>query len=467
MDSINIQEFNNAFLSSRKAFASQKECLELLRHNKVIDLVETITVCFSNIEGRLHMLDYDKDFLLNSHDNLTFDGSSVRGLTEQFESDLRLKLDWTSVYLLPAIFSNQKDGVRLFIFAEILDKDSSAYSSDIRTLLKEELLELRQNFHCQVNVAAEIEGFLFNGVDAESSYIGKFEYTNSGGYYNSLPRSLLKDYIDDVSSVLNLAGFRMEKTHPEVAPSQFEINWSYTDALIAADQIQMYKLICRQVAHSKGMTACFLPKPIGGVNGSGMHINLSISNEKNGNWFYKEGEQLSDYGMDFVESVLSHANGICLALNPSVNAFRRLDPHYEAPNEIKASAVDRGSMIRIPIGNSKTARIEIRSVAPDANPYLAILSIIKAGMASSSADGDTVSSRADRKFLPDNINSAIDLFGKSDLIKIALGTDVQKKYMQWKQEAADRCPKKLGTTIKPCEILYHHEVTNQHLWNAF
>ncbi len=140
-----------------------------------------------------------------------------------------------------------------------------------------------------------------------------------------------------------------------MAPSQFEINYSYAEVVAAADQIQLYKLICRQVATKLGMTASFLPKPVVGVNGNGMHTNVSISKDgKNLFWDPKGEEKLSKFGWQFVDRILTHGNDICLLLNASVNAYRRLDPHFEAPNQIKASAVDRGSMVRIPIGNEKS-----------------------------------------------------------------------------------------------------------------
>ena len=175
-------------------------------------------------------------------------------------------------------------------------------------------------------------------------------------------------------------GFQNEKDHPEVAPSQFEMNYSYAEVVAAADQVQLYKLICRQVANKMGLTASFLPKPVAGVNGSGMHTNMSIS--KNGKNLFcdpKGEEKLSKFGWEFVDRILTNGNDICLMLNPSVNAYRRLDPHFEAPNQIKASAIDRGSMVRIPIGNERSMRVEVRSVAPDANPYMVMLSLFKTG----------------------------------------------------------------------------------------
>ena len=159
------------------------------------------------------------------------------------------------------------------------------------------------------------------------------------------------------------------------------MNFSYADALRTADLIQLYKLVCRQVANGMGLTATFLPKPIMGINGTGMHTNISLS--KNGkNIFYeKNGKRgLSSEAQDFISRILNHAQEMCLVLNSSVNAYRRLDPHFEAPNQIQVSSIDRGSMVRIPVGNEKTARIEVRSVGADANPYLLLYTLIKTGL---------------------------------------------------------------------------------------
>src|SRR5580765_4691811 len=195
-----------------------------------------------------------------------------------------------------------------------------------------------------MNAANEIEGFIFAGVDAERRYpeTGKFDYVNTGGYYHSLPGDPLRTFIDTTAEVQRAMGFQNEKDHPEVAPSQFEINYSYAEVVAAADHIQLYKLICRQVATRMGLTASFLPKPVVGVNGSGMHTNVSVS--KNGTnlfWDPKGEEKLSKLGWAFTDRILTHGNDICLMLNASVNAFRRLDPHFEAPNQIKASPTDR------------------------------------------------------------------------------------------------------------------------------
>jgi glutamine synthetase len=428
--------------------------------------IKAVTVLFSDLEGRLHMLDYDKKFLLKSWDNLTFDGSSIRGFTAQRESDLRLGLDWSSFYWAPSdIFGSGK----VLVFGDVIDKGGQPYSADIRGNLKVFAAEIHQKEGYTLNAANEIEGFLFQGADAERRYheTGKFNYVNTGGYYHSLPGDPLRTFIDTTAEVQRAMGFQNEKDHPEVAPSQFEINYSYGEVVAAADQIQLYKLICRQVATRMGLTASFLPKPVVGVNGNGMHTNVSISKDgKNLFWDPKGEEKLSKLGWAFVDRILTHGNDICLMLNASVNAYRRLDPHFEAPNQIKASAVDRGSMVRIPIGNEKSMRVEVRSVAPDANPYMVMMAVFKTGIAGETSKIKNL--RQAQRYLPDNIYTAMENFRSADWTnKLMGGEDVKTRYADLKQASADRCPRLLGTFVKAPEVQYHHDVYNQFLWNMF
>ena len=440
----------------------QEERLKYLTDQKG---VKAVTVFFSDLEGRLHMLDYDKKFLIGSYDNLTFDGSSIRGFTAQRESDLRLGIDWRAFYYAPADYFGPG---KVLVFGEVIDKNGTGYSGDMRGVLKTYAQSLHDKHGYTLNAANEIEGFLFAGLDAERRFpeIGRFEYVNTGGYYHSLPGDPLRTFIDNTAEVQRAMGFENEKDHPEVAPSQFEINYGYGEVVAAADQIQLYKLICRQVATKMGMTASFLPKPVVGVNGSGMHTNISVSKAgKNLFWDPKGEEKLSTLAWEFVDRVLTHGNDICLLLNSSVNAYRRLDPHFEAPNQLKASAVDRGSMVRVPIGNERSSRVEVRSVAPDSNPYLVMYSIFRSGL-----EGETIevaNLRQAERYLPDNIYTALENFRDAAWTTKLLGEDVKARYADLKQASADRCPRLLGTFVKPAEVQFHHEVYNQFLWNQF
>ncbi len=441
----------------------REERLKYLTEEKRI---KAVTVLFSDLEGRLHMLDYDKKFLVKSWDNLTFDGSSIRGFTAQKESDLRLGIDWAAFYWAPAdIFGAGK----ILVFGEVIDKQGGPYAGDMRAVLKSYAEKLYQNDGLTLNAANEIEGFLFKGVDAERHFHenGRFEYVNTGGYYHSLPGDPLRSFIDTAAEVQRAMGFQNEKDHPEVAPSQFEINYSYAEVVAAADQIQLYKLICRQIATRMGLSASFLPKPVVGVNGSGMHTNVSITKDgKNTFWDPSGQEMLSKYGWDFIDRILSHGNDLCLVFNASVNAYRRLDPHFEAPNQIKASATDRGSMIRVPIGNERSMRVEVRSVAPDANPYMVLYSVFRTGIEGSIEAVDDLRGGKSR-YLPDNIYTAIEDFTKAEWTGELFGDDVKGRFADLKLASADRCARLLGTVVKAPEVQFHHEVYNQFLWNQF
>lgn len=443
----------------------QEEYLKTLVDTKEL---KAVTVCFSDIEGRIHMLDYDKDYLLKSYDNLTFDGSSIRGFSEVSESDLRLTIDWGSFRWLPAdVFGPGK----VIVFGIIRDANGAIYSSDLRGRLQLFLDELKKKNGVTANVSVETEGFLLKGLNAEQnfkSWVG-FELVSTGGYFHSLPNDPLKLFIDAFAEAQRAIGFSNEKDHPEVAPSQFELNYSYCDALVAADQVQLYKLMARQVAANMGCTASFLPKPLAGINGSGMHTNVSFS--KGGeNLFYSESgkDHLSDVGWDFVDRILTSGRDISLTLNPSVNAFRRLDPHFEAPNQIRSSAVDRTAMIRIPLGNKKTARIEVRTVAPDANPYIVFYTLLRTGLEGPKDPALNPDTRSEeRGVLQGNIYEAIRDFRDSAFVTELLGEEPKAKYIERKIASADRCPRELGTRVKTEEVLFHHEVTNQAIWSKF
>lgn len=464
LEELNV-EVKNARLNRTPLHKVREERVKYLTDEKRI---KAVTVAFTDLEGRLHMLDYDKKFLLRSADNLTFDGSSVRGFSQQQESDLRLTIDWPAFYWLPSdVFGPGK----VLVFAEVRGQDGAPYMADMRSRLKLLTEQLYAKDGTTASFAHEIEGFLFRGRDAERVYheTGHFEFISTGGYYHSLPGDPLRRFIDTAAEVQRAMGFGNEKDHPEVAPSQFEMNFTHAEATVAADQVQLYKLLCRQVAQNYDMTASFLPKPVTGINGNGMHTNISLQRGGTNLFYDKAGDSgLSPTGWSFTERILNSASDICLILNASVNAYRRLDPHFEAPNQIKASATDRGSMVRIPLGNEKSARIEVRSVAPDANPYMTVYSLLKTGLEGPLPDpSEAANKRARTRFLPDNINDAIRLFKSSRFVTDLLGEQVQGRFAEVKQASAERCPRALGTLIKAAEVQFHHEVTNQYLWGKF
>ncbi|GIW21325.1 MAG: glutamine synthetase [Candidatus Sericytochromatia bacterium] len=467
---LSYEELEEKNLEAKKKASNHESNLKeyYLEELEKTKSIKAVTIAFTDLQGKFLMLDYDKKFFIKSYDNLTFDGSSVRGFSQVRESDLRLDIDWSSFRYVPADILGAG---KVLLFGLIKNVDGSDYESDMRLQLKNLTKKLWDKDKSVVNVAVELEGFLFDGLNAEQNYDSRvgFKFVSTGGYYNSLPQEKFRLFVDKFAEVQRALGFENEKDHPEVAPSQFELNYSYCDALISCDQIQLYKLIARQIAANMGLTASFLPKPVADINGNGMHTNISISRDGE-NLFYSENGQdnLSPLAWNFVDRILNNANDLCLILNSSVNSYRRLDPNYEAPNQIKSSAIDRTSMIRIPLANRKSARIEIRSVAPDCNPYLLMYSLIRTGLEGpmpESLDNDTRRTRT--RFLPDNIYDAIKHFKSSEFIKSIIGENNHSKFIDLKQEVAERSPKQLGTIIKDSEILFHHEVTNQYLWNKF
>ena len=211
--------------------------------------LKAMTVCFSDIEGRFHMLDYDKKYLLSSWKNLTFDGSSIRGFSDVRESDLRLEIDWGSFRWLPSdVF-----GGKVIVFGLINDRNGSPYPSDIRGKLKSYCDQLYRNQGVSANIAVGCEGFLFEGRHAEQDYVSHsgFSLISRGVYFNSHPKDPLKLFIDSLAEAQRALGFLNEKDHPEVAPSQFELNYRYCDAVLAADFLQLYKLTARQITASQ------------------------------------------------------------------------------------------------------------------------------------------------------------------------------------------------------------------------
>lgn len=451
--------------SNRSKIQSKKMQEKYKKYLQEEEGIKAVTIFFSDLEGRFHMIDYDKKYLLEASDNLTFDGSSVKGFSNVSESDLRLKPDWASFYWLPAnIFGPGK----IALFADIYTKENKIHPCDFRARLKEYTETLSKKEYT-VNIGAELEGFLFEGLEVETKYNERkgFKLVSPGGYYHSLPKDKLRLFIDATAEVQRALGFENEKDHPEVAPSQFELNYKYADVINAADQIQLYKLMARQVAENMDLTACFLPKPLMNINGSGMHTNISIS-KKGKNLFYdaKNKDGISKEGLDFTQRILSNANDISLILNSSVNAYRRLDPNFEAPNKIIYSHSDRSAMIRLPIGNEHSTRIEVRSIAADTNPYLLLYVLLKVGL-KGPKEQKKGNKRTRTKFLPGNIYDALRVFKSSDLTTELMGEESKSKYTELKEQVADRSPKELGKTIKKSEVIYHHEITNQYLWNKF
>ena len=474
--SLNYQELYNRNIKIKKEREAGKTSDEF-RDEILAELTESVgikavMVCFTDLEGKFHILDYNKEFLIDSYENLTFDGSSINGFTALNQSDLRLQPDWSSFRWVPAdVFGAGK----VMMFGNVCDQDGKLYTSDYRSGLKQLTEKLKAEKGITMNLAPEIEGFILDGVNAEQNFdeAEGFSLPTESGYFNALPQDTLRIFIDKLAEATRAMAFENEKDHPEVAPAQFEMNYRFTDVLHAADMIQIYKVTARQIAKNLGLTASFLPKPVAGINGNGMHSNMSLNKEGKNLFYDANGKgNLSADAWDFLTGILYHGKDLCLVLNSSVNAYRRLDPNFEAPNEIKVSHSDRGSMVRIPLANEKSARIEVRTVAPDANPYLAYFLLLKAGLKGMEASDDGKKTMAQVlekpvETLPGTIHEAIARFEESDFIAEVMSEENKAKYIELKRDVAERSPLQLGTLVKNGEVWYHHEVSNQVLWSRF
>jgi glutamine synthetase len=228
------------------------------------------------------------------------------------------------------------------------------------------------------NLGPEPEFFLFK---LDQNGEPTLELNDQGGYFDLAPTDLGENCRRDIVLELEEMGFEIEASHHEVAPGQHEIDFKYADALTACDQIQTFKLVVKTIARKHGLHATFMPKPLYGVNGSGMHMNLSLFNNGE-NAFYEPGGDLdmSDTARQFIAGILKHAPNFTAVTNPTVNSYKRLVPGYEAPCYVAWSARNRSPLIRIPASRGLSTRVEVRSVDPAANPYLAMAVLLKAGL---------------------------------------------------------------------------------------
>lgn len=460
---LSYEELKDRNLKIKHGEVEESAIRESLKEEKK---VKSVIVCFSDMEGRFHMLDFAPGYVLSSESSITFDGSSIKGFSVQDKSDLRLKIDWKSFRWVPAdVFGAGK----VVVFANVHDQDGSPYLGDFRSNLKLLLDGLREDHELTVNVAPEVEGFLVEGEYAEQDFDEEkgFKPASKTGYFSCLPQDRLRRFIDLVAEATSAMGFENEKDHPEVAPGQFELSYKYADALYAADQIQLYKIMARQIANFMGCTATFLPKPIRDINGSGMHVNISMSKDNKNVFYDPEGEyNLSKFAHNFANGILSQAKDISLIDASSINSYRRYDPKFEAPNTIKISDSDRGAMIRVPLADEKAARIEKRTVAPDTNPYLMLFATIRAGLKSALGTPDEQVEFAkvredETKKLPTTLKQAVDLFGRSEFIKEILTAQNRDKFLELKKATRDRSPKDLGANVHKREVREHHEVGDQ------
>ncbi|MEH6888260.1 type I glutamate--ammonia ligase [Bacillus sp. JJ864] len=338
--------------------------------------VKYIRLQFTDLLGSIKNVEIPVSQLTKALDNkMMFDGSSIEGFVRIEESDMYLYPDLDTWVIFP--WTAEKGKVARLI-CDIYNPDGTPFDGDPRNNLKRILKEMEELGFTDFNLGPEPEFFLFK-VDEKGN--PTLELNDNGGYFDLAPMDLGENCRRDIVLELEEMGFEIEASHHEVAPGQHEIDFKYANAVKACDDIQTFKLVVKTIARKHGLHATFMPKPLFGVNGSGMHCNLSLF--KNGeNVFYDQNGdlQLSDDARHFIAGILKHASSFTAVTNPTVNSYKRLVPGYEAPCYVAWSAQNRSPLIRIPASRGVSTRVEVRSVDPAANPYLAMAVLLAAGL---------------------------------------------------------------------------------------
>jgi glutamine synthetase len=405
--------------------------------------VKFIRLQFTDIFGTLkNVAITDKQLQKALNNEIMFDGSSIEGFVRIEESDMYLHPDPSTFSILP--WRGDINGSVARLICDVYNADGTPFEGDPRYILKKvlkEAEELGYNFY----VGPELEFFLFH-MD-ENGKATTVTHDNAG-YFDLGPSDLGEGARRDMSMMLEEMGFQIEASHHEVAPGQHEIDFKYADALTTADNVVTFKLVVKTVAQRHGLHATFMPKPIFGINGSGMHMNQSLFSKGKNAFYLPEGKlELSEIAYNYIGGLLKHAKEVAAITNPLINSYKRLVPGYEAPVYISWSASNRSSLIRVPASRGTGTRIELRNPDPACNPYLAFAMCLKAGLDGiknnimpSDATDKNIFKMSDEqrdedgiKNLPENLYEAIKCLENSKLAKETLGDHIFEKYIKAKK----------------------------------
>ncbi|MCM3673069.1 MULTISPECIES: type I glutamate--ammonia ligase [Peribacillus] len=405
--------------------------------------VKYIRLQFTDILGTIKNVEIPVSQLEKALDNkMMFDGSSIEGFVRIEESDMYLYPDLNTWVIFP--WTSEKGKVARLI-CDIYNTDGTPFDGDPRANLKRVLAEAREMGFTDFNLGPEPEFFLFK-LDAAGE--PTLELNDKGGYFDLAPTDLGENCRRDIVLELEEMGFEIEASHHEVAPGQHEIDFKYADAISACDNIQTFKLVVKTIARKHGLHATFMPKPLFGVNGSGMHCNVSLFKGKENAFYDTEGKlELSKTAEQFIAGIIKHAPGFTAVTNPTVNSYKRLVPGYEAPCYVAWSAKNRSPLIRIPASRGVSTRVEVRSVDPAANPYLALAVLLKAGLDGIKNDL-TPPAPVDRNIyvmnkeereevgivdLPATLYAALETLKSDEVIKEALGEHLLEHFIEAKE----------------------------------
>lgn len=417
---------------------SKEDILAMVEENGV----KFIRLQFIDILGTLkNVAITDRQLEKALNNQCMFDGSSINGFVRVEESDMYLRPDLDTFVIFPW---RPQQGKVARLICDVYMPDGTPFEGDPRYILKK-AINKAEAMGYTMNVGPECEFFLFE-VDNDGN--PTLKTNDKGSYFDLGPIDLGENARRDMTLALEDMGFEIETSHHEVAAGQNEIDFKYADALVTADNITTFKYVVKSIAQRHGLYATFMPKPLHGVNGSGMHINISLM--KNGkNAFYNGDDELglSSVAYNFIAGVLKHIKEICAITNPLVNSYKRLVPDYEAPVYIAWSSKNRSPLIRVPASRGECTRIELRSPDPSANPYLVLACLLLAGLEGIKNNLEPPKcidknifdlSREERKRehienLPESLHEAIAYMQKSDLVKEALGKNTFEYYIRAKE----------------------------------
>ena len=406
--------------------------------------VQFIKLQFVDINGQVKNLAVPSehiDRVLNNE--IMLDGSSIKGFRNIETSDMFFVPDKNTFQIIPWQEQNGRNSAR--VICDIYNSDGTPFEGCPRCNLKRLMAEA-QKLGFSMNIGPEAEFFLFEK-DEEGHITTKTH--DRAGYYDMGPDDLGEEVRTDIVSTLQDMGFDIEASHHEVADGQHEIDFKYSDILTTADNVVTFRIAVKAIAAAYGLHATFMPKPIFGINGSGMHCNISLSDLKGKNAFYDpKGEyQLSDTARYAIGGMLKHIKSITAILNPTVNSYKRIVPGYEAPVYMAWSLANRSALLRVPAKRGVSTRVELRSPDPSCNPYLAFATILAAcldGVRNKIEPPKPVESniyklsekerkRLKIESLPGSLKEALDYMQRSLIAKTALGPHIVDEFVTAKE----------------------------------
>lgn len=378
---------------------------------------------------------------------MMFDGSSIDGFVRINESDMYLKPDYDTFTVLP--WRNKQGVAAARIICDVYKSDGTAFAGCPRGNLKRVLAEARKMGYT-MNVGTEAEFFLFN---RDASGCPTTVTNDKAGYFSIDPDDSGIECRREIIETLEQMGFEIEASHHEVAEGQHEINFKFADALVCADNTVTFKWVVKTIAKKYGLHATFMPKPVFGINGSGMHTNQSLFNLDGSNAFFDTNGplQLSEVARQYIAGIMKNARGFAAVTNPLVNSYKRLVPGYEAPVYVAWSASNRSALCRIPASRGLGTRVEVRCPDPTCNPYLALAMMLNAGLAgvrnkmtvppSTDVNIYRMTDRQKRaakiKNMPASLREALDEFKRNPLAIETLGEHIFTKYIEAKEAEWD------------------------------